>query len=132
MVSLWKSSKNGEQEERLAEEDDEQQPRPTSSARSQNSRHSEDVNERTRLIPRQRQQPVGGYLDPDDPAVSLTPLGMDSSNIRAGEPIQFMECACSQMVRGPLPDDHLPMVGHLVRLYLRQSASNAFERLRLL
>lgn len=65
MSSLWKSSKDGEHQ------NEEEEQRPASSSQSQSGRQSEDANERTRLLPRQ-QQPVGGYLDPDDPAVSDT------------------------------------------------------------
>lgn len=62
MVSLWKSSKNGE------EENDQGEERPGSSSQSQSGRQSEDANERSRLLPRQeRRGPT--YLDPDDPAV---------------------------------------------------------------
>lgn len=59
MVSLWNSSKNGEEQPAEGEQ------RPTSSSQAQPARHSEDANERTRLLPR----PARGYLDPDDPAV---------------------------------------------------------------
>lgn len=66
MVSLWKSSQDGDQENTQGE--DQQQQRPASSGHSQTGTQSEDATERTRLLP--RQQPVGGYLDPNDPAVS--------------------------------------------------------------
>ena len=66
MVSLWKSPKNGEEESDQAEE------RPSSSSQSQSGRRSEDANERTGLLPRQRQD--RGYLDPDDPAVQCPEL----------------------------------------------------------
>lgn len=36
------------------------------------------------------------------------------------------------MVRGPLPHDHLPLVGGLVRLDIREPAWNALKRIRLL
>lgn len=60
MVSLW-GSKNGEEQQQGADgghdEDDNRHL----------SRQSREADERTRLLPPQRND---GYLDPDDPAVS--------------------------------------------------------------
>lgn len=61
MVSLWGNNKNDD------EQDDE---RPTSSGPRDDPRPSEDTTERTRLLPQQNERPQGGYLSPDDPAVS--------------------------------------------------------------
>lgn len=60
-MSLW-GSKNSN------EEQDEENERPTSSSRRDTPRHSEDANERTRLLSPDDRAP--GYLSPDDPAVS--------------------------------------------------------------
>ncbi len=62
MVSLW-GSKNGEEH---AEGEESEQPGEES---GHSTRHSErhDPDERTRLLPPRHD----GYLDPDDPAVSL-------------------------------------------------------------
>lgn len=64
MVSLWGNNKNS---------DEDQEPngeRPTSSAsRRDTPRDSEDADERSRLLPA-NERPQGGYLSPDDPAVS--------------------------------------------------------------
>lgn len=65
MVSLW-GSKNDEEEEREGgdapvtdgEEDTQDNPRHS---------NSHNADERSRLLPRRHE----GYLDPDDPAVSL-------------------------------------------------------------
>lgn len=68
MVSLWGSKQNGEQGE-----DESSQPGPGSASDGENprpntrSRHQVDPDERTRLLPPPGQ---GGYLSPDDPAVS--------------------------------------------------------------
>jgi hypothetical protein len=40
-------------------------------------RHSDEADERTRLLPRQPPPPAEGYLSPDDPAVSYLPLRCD-------------------------------------------------------
>lgn len=61
MVSLWGNNKNDD------EHDDEG---PTSSGPRDDPRPSEDTNERSRLLPQQNERPQGGYLSPDDPAVS--------------------------------------------------------------
>lgn len=60
MVSLWGSKPDDEQ--------DQNEERPTSSSRRDRDtpRHSEDADERSRLLPPPRE----GYLSPDDPAVS--------------------------------------------------------------
>ncbi len=62
MVSLWGSNKNGEEHP----DQEDEQPRATSSDREPQGRRSE-ANERTRLLPPQQGD---GYLSPDDPAVS--------------------------------------------------------------
>lgn len=67
MVSLWGSSNKNNNADDESQEDNTPQPR-ASSSQSQNARNSEDANERTRLIPH-NEQPRGGYLHPDDPAV---------------------------------------------------------------
>ncbi|KPI42919.1 uncharacterized protein AB675_1986 [Cyphellophora attinorum] len=64
-MSLWGSSKNGEPREA----EDDSHPRPTSSSREERD-STEEPTERTRLIAQRRPPPAGGYLDPDDPAVS--------------------------------------------------------------
>lgn len=61
MVSLW-GSKNGDDrqhEDEAANGEDSRQP----------SRQSREPDERTRLLPPHRNE---GYLDPDDPAVSVS------------------------------------------------------------
>ena len=66
MVSLW-GSKNGESNKNDEEHEDEQNgegSRPTS--RQPGGRSSHEADERTNLLPPGR----GGFLDPDDPAVS--------------------------------------------------------------
>jgi hypothetical protein len=63
MVSLWGSGKNGEQRE----DGNEDQPHAASSHHDTHVRQAE-ADERTRLLPPQRAG--GGYLSPDDPAVS--------------------------------------------------------------
>lgn len=63
MVSLWGSHKNDNEEQQ-----DEDRP-TTSASRRDAPRESEDANERSRLLP-QNEVPRGGYLSPDDPAVS--------------------------------------------------------------
>ena len=62
MVSLWGSK--GGRDDRDEREHEQQNGEGHERSRS-NERH-EDANERTRLI----SPPRGGYLDPDDPAVS--------------------------------------------------------------
>lgn len=75
MVSLWGSKQDGEQGE-----DDENQNQPGAPDENEHSRpasHSRrqaDPDERTRLLPPPAH---GGYLSPDDPAVS-TPLSLHS------------------------------------------------------
>ena len=61
MVSLW-GTKNGEEQQHDADggRDDSNSRQP--------SRHSREADERTRLLPPRND----GYLDPDDPAVSLS------------------------------------------------------------
>ena len=66
MVSLWGSNKNGDEREDGGED----QPRGASSHDETPGRQAE-ANERTRLLP--PQQADGGYLSPDDPAVSGRP-----------------------------------------------------------
>lgn len=63
MVSLW-GSKNGEDQQHGADGDhDENDNR-------HQSRQNREPDERTRLLPHQRND---GFLDPDDPAVSSSP-----------------------------------------------------------
>lgn len=67
MVSLW-GSKNGESNQNGDDRDHEQDgegSRPSS--RQPPGRSSHEADERTQLLPPGR----GGFLDPDDPAVSL-------------------------------------------------------------
>ena len=66
MVSLWGSNKNGEENE----DDGEDQPGAAPSHDDTHARRVE-TNERTRLLP--PRQGDGGYLSPDDPAVSMRP-----------------------------------------------------------
>lgn len=75
MVSLWGSKTNGEDHDI---QDEEQEQRGAPSSQVQQSRQSEDVNERTRLIPRHDQAP--GYLSPDDPAVSASKVFIHAYN----------------------------------------------------
>jgi hypothetical protein len=63
MVSLWGPNKNGGDRE----DGEEDQPRAASSQDDTHVRRVE-ADERTRLLPHQQAQ--GGYLSPDDPAVS--------------------------------------------------------------
>jgi hypothetical protein len=63
MVSLWGSNKNGEEHE----DGEEDQPRAASSHDDTHVRRPE-ADERTRLLSSQHAD--GGYLSPDDPAVS--------------------------------------------------------------
>jgi len=65
MVSLWNRSKSGTHDQ--PDGDQEGEARATSS-HIPPSRASDDVNERTRLLPRRRNR-GSGYLSPDDPAV---------------------------------------------------------------
>lgn len=66
MVSLWNKKDNGE------EEHQEDQPD------GRTNEHQQEPDERTRLL----QQDNNGYLSPDDPAVSTSSLGHDSSGDR--------------------------------------------------
>lgn len=59
MVSLW-GSKNGDEQQHDGDGDHDDQ------GSRQQPRQSREADERTRLLPRNE-----GYLDPDDPAVSL-------------------------------------------------------------
>lgn len=93
-MSLWKGSKNGEQQEA----EDEGQPRPSSSSQERSERHSEEPTERTRLIAQRRPPPAGGYLDPDDPAVSFFQIQASTADGDLGQSIQPLERTSSQMV----------------------------------
>lgn len=79
MVSLWGNNKNDDSEE--------QEDRPTSSGRADAPRRSEDADERSRLLP-QNDRPQGGYLSPDDPAVS--PYNLWSVRALRGFEILFL------------------------------------------
>lgn len=71
MVSLWGSKKDnglGEDEESSARNDNTGESQPSHTTAS----HSHEPTERTRLLA----SPPGGYLDPDDPAVSVLPTNI--------------------------------------------------------
>lgn len=65
MVSLW-GSKNGEEQQHGVDGDHDENDN-----RNQ-SRQNREADERTRLLPHQRND---GFLDPDDPAVSFSQKG---------------------------------------------------------
>ena len=73
MVSLWGTSKKDDAEDRepLNGEDGENEEEDAGAPRAsprRSERRTREADERTRLLPRN-----DGYLDPDDPAVSLLP-----------------------------------------------------------
>src|SRR5438045_849279 len=111
MVSLWGSSKNGEQREDGAED----QPHAASSHDDTHVRRAE-ADERTRLLPPQR---VGGnYLSPDDPAVSdYASSPLVSLADFPGFAIQPLPCPRSKIFGSAVSHDHLPMVVPTLHLH---------------
>lgn len=124
MVSLWGSNKNGEQRE----DGDEDQHHAASLHDDTHVRRAE-VDERTRLLPPQRAD--GGYLSPDDPAVSDNVF--DPSRYprltSPGFALQPLPCPRSEILRSPLPHDRLPVVGPPLRLHFRQPSWHEHSRL---
>ena len=116
-MTLWGSKKNYE------EGRDGEEARPSSSTDSnQPARHSE-ANERTRLLPHQYRE---GYLDPDDPAVSVIPTGIHVAELTGpGHTVQSFQSSSTEILRSPFLNDHFPMVGSAVRIDFCQSAPNA-------
>ena len=142
MSSMWKGgqqdAQNGDQ---LAVESP--LPIPQEDGASPSSRRSheparrshDEPTERTRLLDRPRPPPnADGYLDPDDPAVSVARLqkGEIKMLIKIGIAIQPLDGACYALPNRALPGPHLLVVGTPAGFHLRLSAWSSYSRIGLL
>ena len=130
MVSLW-GSKDGAEDHAngdgttSTDGEDSRQP-----SRGGDRRRGSDPDERTRLLPPR----TDGYLDPDDPAVSISvPAYLQYTDCcLLGLSLQSLECPCPKILLGAVLHHQFLVVGPVASLHLCQPAHDAFPRLRIL